>query len=601
MLPKTNKEKKNQKNKRKVKPTTKIHEDVDATVVKKDSYNNPALKNNNKEIGKENKTANNNLDNDFSDMDSYSDIETEPTLGKYRRKKFHARNNTFGILCLNPNTLKMIQIVIFTFLLYHYIDDHFLENRMRKNFQSIINNLVHNNKKYDNEYNQVQKEIGNIRAKSLLKEAADFVDQVDNVDKALTYNDFHKDEILKKKQQDKEIRDAEDTVDSKDFQDGLLGTNEGEVETISKNLELLNIDLNEKEDIDYNAYNNTWQEATVCIRAAHVNQHHASRFYRDFYRQFGGHVKYYLGPEMWHHVAKSDELKNSGLYPNKTPCDKKWPVLFLVHQNEEDLDLKDYPPGHPVIRMVVGDEACRCQNCDGEKVVFREFGSSKFPKKLMNIPLGPRFEFRLTNKLMRTADPIQRQYPFNFVGSSVGPARSAMLKALKNNAKKYTWIKDGLVSTTDRWFRNPGTHQGGMKPSAYHKLLLNSTFTLCPKGFNFDTYRMYEAIESGSIPVLDVGPTYRSDQSTHRSMCQGPLDSFIKTKAPFIFLEGWQELPRRLNEELSNPEALRKRQADMLVWRKKYFSDIAKNIECRIFQHQKKITGHSDLNLEKYC
>ena len=38
-------------------------------------------------------------------------------------------------------------------------------------------------------------------------------------------------------------------------------------------------------------------------------------------------------------------------------------------------------------------------------------------------------------------------------------------------------------------------------------LLLDSTFTLCPAGHNPECYRMYEAAEAGSIPIVPLDET----------------------------------------------------------------------------------------------
>jgi hypothetical protein len=45
------------------------------------------------------------------------------------------------------------------------------------------------------------------------------------------------------------------------------------------------------------------------------------------------------------------------------------------------------------------------------------------------------------------------------------------------------------------------TNEEYVSPAEYAKYMLNSIFTPCPKGRSLDTFRLYEAMEAGSIPV----------------------------------------------------------------------------------------------------
>ena len=45
------------------------------------------------------------------------------------------------------------------------------------------------------------------------------------------------------------------------------------------------------------------------------------------------------------------------------------------------------------------------------------------------------------------------------------------------------------------------TNKEYVNPTIYADTMMESIFTPCPKGRSMDTFRLYEAIEAGSIPV----------------------------------------------------------------------------------------------------
>ena len=132
------------------------------------------------------------------------------------------------------------------------------------------------------------------------------------------------------------------------------------------------------------------------------------------------------------------------------------------------------------------------------------------------------------------------------------------------------------VRTTKRF--NEGEH------SLYREVLEASTFTLCPSGTNEETFRVWESLEAGSIPILKrnhvaFGPLneslspydpthglWRGDGRSERSSQNGTLapeavelDSTCPitshggisarlTGHPLPMLESWSEVPVLLRE-----------------------------------------------------
>ena len=66
---------------------------------------------------------------------------------------------------------------------------------------------------------------------------------------------------------------------------------------------------------------------------------------------------------------------------------------------------------------------------------------------------------------------------------------------------KHGFQLDTCFLSTTSMFNDPA----GLPTSQYGDVLLRSAFTLCPGGTNEETYRVWEALEAGSIPVLKAG------------------------------------------------------------------------------------------------
>jgi hypothetical protein len=103
------------------------------------------------------------------------------------------------------------------------------------------------------------------------------------------------------------------------------------------------------------------------------------------------------------------------------------------------------------------------------------------------------------------------------------------------------------------------------------QVLLESTFTLAPSGHNPECFRLYEAVESGSIPVVATDEYYRNHQ------CKDSLIHWLSS--PIIVLESWSELMSTLQQLLEEPEALDKRQAELRAWYDDYMRSSVTNFE----------------------
>ena len=101
--------------------------------------------------------------------------------------------------------------------------------------------------------------------------------------------------------------------------------------------------------------------------------------------------------------------------------------------------------------------------------------------------------------------------------------------------------------------------------------LLDSTFTLSPAGHSPECYRLHEAVEAGSIPVIAMDKEYK------QHTCKDSLSHWMNS--PIVILESWNELIPTLQRMLDNPEELDKRQTDLRAWYTQHMQQVAKNFE----------------------
>ena len=79
---------------------------------------------------------------------------------------------------------------------------------------------------------------------------------------------------------------------------------------------------------------------------------------------------------------------------------------------------------------------------------------------------------------------------------------------------------------------------------------MNSDLTLAPIGINSESYRIYEAISCGSIPVVE---DVMSDGNCSGTLQQTPFRLLKAYNAPLIYFTDW---PRELSTILQSHEKL---------------------------------------------
>lgn len=123
----------------------------------------------------------------------------------------------------------------------------------------------------------------------------------------------------------------------------------------------------------------------------------------------------------------------------------------------------------------------------------------------------------------------ERSYIWSFAGQiTEKPTRAAMIHALQAIPKHYVHSID--------YFAAPNS----LPVDAYQNLLLNTIFVPCPTGYwNLDSFRVYEALECGCIPIVERNPIdyFRLQFGDH----------------PFITVDSWDEATHIIRGLLFNP------------------------------------------------
>ena len=91
---------------------------------------------------------------------------------------------------------------------------------------------------------------------------------------------------------------------------------------------------------------------------------------------------------------------------------------------------------------------------------------------------------------------------------------------------------------------------------------MDSIFTLSPSGHNPETFRLYEAAEAGSIPIVDNTNALNSEIA-----CNDPWRPFIDSGAPFVWIQNWDNIESILQQlHAEGHAALEIRQRQLRSW-----------------------------------
>jgi hypothetical protein len=120
------------------------------------------------------------------------------------------------------------------------------------------------------------------------------------------------------------------------------------------------------------------------------------------------------------------------------------------------------------------------------KIIRNHFSISTILKNVYIYPLGPYKFSNLRNKSLKT-----KKYLFNFIGDVEKSDRKKVINQIAH-------LTNGFIYTYKGW-----KSKNMLDYEVYINTLSLSKFTICPSGFvSGDSFRIWEAISVGSIPVI---------------------------------------------------------------------------------------------------
>ncbi|KAL7532334.1 hypothetical protein ACHAXR_004566, partial [Thalassiosira sp. AJA248-18] len=222
--------------------------------------------------------------------------------------------------------------------------------------------------------------------------------------------------------------------------------------------------------------------------------------------------------------------------------------------------------------MVTNDERCTFHSYD-----VRQYYSANIPNTGY-LPLGPRLDaWTSFQKIQSSPDffvkqASKRKYAFNAIFSQSTNKRRRQLAGIIEEQQNNTALPifTTMAKKWHRYVNNPQNEQ--LDTDSYMKAVLDSIFTLSPAGHNPECYRMFEAVEAGSIPIF-----VKNDLYIKKKKCMDALHHWYD--APILVLESWNDLYTTVERLMGDLEALDEMQVKLRTWYDEYMRKVIREFE----------------------
>ena len=239
-------------------------------------------------------------------------------------------------------------------------------------------------------------------------------------------------------------------------------------------------------------------------------------------------------------VAENMVLVDHRIFDNRAlqyyiKCRQAGAKIILIHLADEAfLDLHDL-----------------YEFCD---VVYRNYWSPvlALKKNVRFFPLGPASQ--IDRSVVDSERPMgQRGLAWNFLGDVAKDSRKGMVEVFQGLSPHRTHLVADFFD------------QNKLGPSDYNSILSDSKFTLCPDGYSSrDTFRFWESIELGSIPISIDTQGFRYFQN------------LLGCELPFPQFASWGDALHYMQSVVSNVEYLNLLQVAIRNWWRAYKERLVK-------------------------
>ena len=171
--------------------------------------------------------------------------------------------------------------------------------------------------------------------------------------------------------------------------------------------------------------------------------------------------------------------------------------------------------------------------------------------------------YRLSNNQKNNAD---RTITWFFAGDVLSSGNRGVSRL--EPITEFRKISGGEWIDTDQGFRSEAKKETALTTSEYFHKLNEAYFALCPKGWvNIDTYRFYEALDAGCIPVVlrsPSGPWYRAGLRSYWGLKFGLRDELL----PFVVAESWEDARLKVSQIIESGKLHQVQQSTWHFWEK---------------------------------
>jgi hypothetical protein len=228
--------------------------------------------------------------------------------------------------------------------------------------------------------------------------------------------------------------------------------------------------------------------------------------------------------------------------------------------------------------MITNDEFCQSISLPFD---VRQYYTTNGPQQHHGyLPLGPRWDSWLSfQKIYQEVDlgqfvippSSERDFAFNAVFSrSTNIERQKLANTIEgeNSTLKFRifsfmakeWSHDANSDRTEQ-----------LHTDDYMRVLLESVFTLTPAGHNPECFRMFEAVEAGSIPILTRDDLYGRHHPMYPLKPHPCTDALLHWYgAPIVVLDSWDDLYPTVERLMADPAGLDDLQRRVRHWYDEY-------------------------------
>ena len=243
-------------------------------------------------------------------------------------------------------------------------------------------------------------------------------------------------------------------------------------------------------------------------------------------------------------IQKWSAVEELVLQKLNTLAEQKKPAV-LIHLSDETVNDPVSIYDHPAVKLII------------RNYVRNDISTNE---KVITIPLGYVRNRSLKGKFKKLSE---RTLAWSFAGSVDKPNRIEMLQTLAT-------VEPNSMKLLPTW-----KHPLPEEADEYMKTLEDTRFVPCPKGQNYETYRLYEALEAGCIPIC-IGDV------NNEHACYNKLigDNAI------LISKDWSSVKSMIQQISNNPEALNQIQENLT----KYWMTHKVNITAHILAALERIS-----------